>query len=39
MRLVNRTVVTIVGGKPYLYWTRQRHADFYKGALTVEKAP
>jgi hypothetical protein len=35
MRVLNRTAITITGGEPYVEWTRQRDADFNRGALTV----
>jgi hypothetical protein len=37
MRVVNRTAVTIVGGRPYTDWTRARDADFNKDSLTVAR--
>jgi len=37
MRVINRTAITIVGGPPYVEWTRSRDADFNKGALTVAR--
>jgi hypothetical protein len=38
MRVINRTAVTIVGGRPYLDWTRQTEADVNRGTLTVARA-
>jgi len=38
MRVINRTAITVVGIDPYLEWTRQKEADFNKGALTVARA-
>jgi hypothetical protein len=37
MRLINRTAVSVVGGEPYLAWTRSRDADFNRGKLTVAR--
>lgn len=37
MREVNRTAVSIVGGDPYIEWTRSRDADFNRGQLTVAR--
>ncbi|MEP7310518.1 MAG: hypothetical protein ABJA98_33865 [Acidobacteriota bacterium] len=38
MRVINRTAVTIVGGQPYLAWTRETDADINRGTLTVARA-
>ena len=38
MRVLNRTAVSIVGGDPYVAWTRQTDADTDKGLLTVRRA-
>src|SRR5919197_2902594 len=38
MRVVNRTVVTIVGAQPFIDWTRNTDADANKGAVTVARA-
>ena len=38
MRLVNRTAVTVVGGDPYVEWTKSRDADFNRGQVTVVRA-
>jgi hypothetical protein len=38
MRVVNRTAISLVGGRPYLDWTRGHDADANKGALTVARA-
>jgi hypothetical protein len=38
MRVINRTAVTIVGGGPYVEWTRSCDADLNKGSLTVARS-
>ena len=38
MRVINRTAITVVGGQPYLDWTREKEADFNQGTLTVARA-
>jgi hypothetical protein len=38
MRVINRTAVSIVGGPPYIAWTRKNDADADKGMLTVPRA-
>ena len=37
MRVINRTAITLVGGQPYLEWTRQKEADVDRGTLTVAR--
>ena len=38
MRVVNRTAVTVTGGRPYIEWTRSHDADRDRGMLTIERA-
>ena len=38
MRVINRTAVTITGGKPYVDWMRAHDADRDRGMLTVVRA-
>src|SRR5262245_9652553 len=38
MRVVNRTAISLIGGQPYIDWTRQHDADANRGMLTVARA-
>jgi hypothetical protein len=38
MRVVNRTAISVVGGRPYVEWTRGTDSDAAKGTLTVPRA-
>ncbi len=38
MRVVNRTAVTVTGGRPYLDWTASTDSDANRGILTVARA-
>src|SRR5580765_5281578 len=38
MRIVNRTAISLVGGRPYVEWMRGHDADADKGTLTVAVA-
>jgi hypothetical protein len=38
MRVINRTAVSIVGGQPYVDWTRQHAADGSSEVVTVARA-
>jgi len=38
MRVVNRTAISLVGGRPYVDWTRGHDADATKGTLSVPRA-
>ena len=38
MRVINRTAVSIVGGQPYVDWTRHHDADGGSDVLTVARA-
>ena len=38
MRVINRTAISLVGGRPYVEWMRGHDADANKGTLTVARA-